>query len=95
MDDRYSLRHQKAGQTPNSPAAIANLNWLCNTHLAGRHGVEIIDLVDQPELAIMGQILASPTLVRRLPKPFKRTIGDLSKAAQVLRGLDLEAWSVL
>ena len=91
MDDRYNLRLYVAGQTPKSLAAIANLKMLCNTHLAGRYTVEIIDLVDKPELAIMDQILALPTLVRRLPPPLKRIIGDLSKTERVLRGLDIDA----
>jgi circadian clock protein KaiB len=93
MDDRYNLRLYVAGQTPKSLAAIANLKMLCNTHLAGRYTVEIIDLVDKPELAIMDQILALPTLIRRLPQPLKRIIGDLSKTERVLRGLDINARS--
>ncbi len=93
MGEQYNLRLYVAGQTPKSLVAIANLKWLCNTHLAGRHTIEIIDLVDQPQLAIMDQVLALPTLVRRLPKPLKRIIGDLSKMERVLRGLDIEAWS--
>jgi circadian clock protein KaiB len=93
MDDRYNLRLYVAGQTPKSLAAIANLQLLCDTHLAGRHTVEIIDLVDQPQLAVVDQIFALPTLVRRLPKPLKRIIGDLSKTDRVLRGLGLEAGS--
>lgn len=95
MDDRYNLRLYVAGQTPKSLAAIANLKLLCNTHLAGRYTVEIIDLVDKPELAVMDQILALPTLVRRLPEPLKRIIGDLSKTERVLRGLDIEARGAL
>jgi circadian clock protein KaiB len=93
MEDRYNLRLYVAGQTPKSLAAIANLKMLCNTHLAGRYTVEIIDLVDKPELAIMDQILALPTLIRRLPEPLKRIIGDLSKTERVLRGLDIKTRS--
>jgi circadian clock protein KaiB len=93
MDDRYNLCLYVAGQTPKSLAAIANLRMLCNTHLAGRFTVEIIDLVDKPELAVMDQILALPTLVRRLPEPLKRIIGDLSKTERVLRGLDIKTQS--
>jgi circadian clock protein KaiB len=91
MDDQYSLRLYVAGQTPKSLAAIANLRRLCDNYLAGRYSVEIIDLIVEPHLAAMDQVLALPTLVRRLPKPFKRIIGDLSKTERVLVGLDIEA----
>lgn len=93
MDDQYNLRLYVAGQTPKSLTAIANLKWLCDTYLAGRHSVEIIDLIDEPHLAIMDHILALPTLVRRLPKPLKRIIGDLSKTERVLFGLEIETRS--
>ena len=93
MDDQYNLRLYVAGQTPKSLTAIANLKWLCDTYLAGRHSVEIIDLIDEPHLAIMDHILALPTLVRRLPKPLKRIIGDLSKTERVLYGLEIETRS--
>jgi len=93
MADLYNLRLYVAGQTPKSLAAIANLKRLCDTYLAGRHSVEIIDLIDEPQLAIMDQILALPTLVRRMPKPIRRIIGDLSKTEHVLLGLDIQAWS--
>ncbi len=94
MDDQYTLRLYVAGQTPKSLAAIANLKSLCATHLAGRYSIEIIDLVEAPHLAIVDGILALPTLVRRLPKPLKRIIGDLSKTERVLLGLDIEARGV-
>ena len=90
MDDQYNLRLYIAGQTPKSLAAVTNLKRLCDTHLAGRYSVEIIDLIDEPQLAITDQILALPTLVRRLPEPLKRIIGDLSKTERVLIGLDIE-----
>ncbi|HVC62343.1 MAG TPA: circadian clock KaiB family protein [Acetobacteraceae bacterium] len=93
MDDQYNLRLYVAGQTPKSLAAIANLKWLCDSYLPGRHSVEIIDLIDEPQLAITDQIFALPTLVRRLPKPIKRIIGDLSKMERVLVGLDIEVRS--
>ncbi len=93
MDDQYNLRLYVAGQTPKSLAAIANLKWLCDRYLPGRHSVEIIDLIDEPHLAITDQIFALPTLVRHLPKPLKRIIGDLSKTERVLRGLDIAARS--
>jgi circadian clock protein KaiB len=90
MNGQYDLRLYVAGQTPRSLAAIANLKWLCENYLEGRYSVQIIDLIDEPHLAIMDQILALPTLVRRLPKPFKRIIGDLSRTDRVLVGLDIE-----
>jgi len=90
VDDQYNLRLYIAGQTPKSLAAVTNLKRLCDTHLAGRYSVEIIDLIDEPQLAITDQILALPTLVRRLPEPLKRIIGDLSKTERVLIGLDIE-----
>jgi circadian clock protein KaiB len=90
MDDHYNLRLYVAGQTPRSLAAIANLKSLCDTYLTGRYAVEIIDLIDEPHLAMADQIFALPTLVRRLPKPLKRIIGDLSKTERVLVGLDIE-----
>ncbi len=87
----YNLRLYVAGQTPKSLAAIANLTRLCQTHLAGRYAVEVIDLIEKPELAAADQILAIPTLVRRLPAPLKRIIGDLSKIDRVLVGLEIES----
>jgi circadian clock protein KaiB len=93
MGDQYDLRLYVAGQTPKSLAAIANLKWLCDTYLAGRYSVEIIDLIDEPHLAISDHIFALPTLVRRLPEPLKRIIGDLSRTERVLIGLDIEARS--
>ena len=89
MDNHYNLRLYVAGQTPKSLAAIANLKALCDTYLAGRYSVQIIDLIDAPHLAIMDQIVALPTLVRRLPEPLRRIIGDLSKTERVLLGLDI------
>jgi circadian clock protein KaiB len=83
----YSLRLYVAGQTPRSMAAIANLNELCEKHLAGRYTIEVIDLMKDPALAQRDQIIAIPTLVRRLPQPLKRIIGDLSNADRVLVGL--------
>ena len=89
MIEHYNLRLYVAGQTPKSLAAIANLKRICDTHLAGRYDVEVIDLVANPQLAAVDQILAVPTLVRRLPEPLKRIIGDLSKLDRVLLGLDI------
>lgn len=90
MDEQYDLRLYVAGQTPKSMAAIANLKHICDTHLAGRYSIQIIDLVETPQLAIRDHILAIPTLIRRLPEPLKRIIGDMSKAERVIVGLDIE-----
>jgi len=83
------LRLYIAGQTPRSVAAFANLKKICEEHLAGRYRIEVIDLVQNPQLAAGDQILAVPTLVRRLPEPVRRIIGDLSNAERVLVGLDV------
>jgi circadian clock protein KaiB len=88
--EQYNFRLYVAGQTPRSLAAIVNLRQICEVHLAGRYAVEVIDLMDNPQLAARDQILAVPTLVRQLPEPVKRIIGDLSKTARVLVGLDIE-----
>jgi circadian clock protein KaiB len=85
----YDLRLYVAGQTAKSIAAIANLKRLCEEYLSGRYNVEVIDLMLTPQLAAGDQILAIPTLVRRLPAPLKRIIGDLSNTERVLVGLDL------
>jgi circadian clock protein KaiB len=83
------LRLYIAGQTPRSIAAFANLKRICEEHLAGRYRIEVIDLVQNPKLAAGDQILAVPTLVRRLPEPVRRIIGDLSNTDRVLVGLDV------
>ena len=85
----YSLRLYVAGQTPKSLAAITNLRRVCDGHLAGRFSIEVVDLMKNPQLAAGDQILAVPTLVRRLPEPLKRIIGDLSNTERVLVGLDI------
>ena len=85
----YSLRLYVAGQTPKSVLAFKNLKQICEEHLPGRYEVEIIDLLENPQLARGDQILAIPTLVRRLPEPIKKIIGDLSNTERVLVGLDL------
>jgi circadian clock protein KaiB len=85
----YFLRLYVAGQTAKSMAAIANLKRVCETHLAGRYEIETIDLLKTPQLAAGDQNLAIPTLVRRLPTPLKRIIGDLSNTEKVLVGLDI------
>jgi circadian clock protein KaiB len=86
----WALRLYVAGQTPKSVAALGNLKRLCETHLAGRYQIEIVDLVKNPRLAAGDQILAVPTLVRKLPVPIKKIIGDLSNEERVLVGLDVQ-----
>jgi len=88
-EGRWELRLYVAGRTPKSVAAFANLKRICAEHLDGRYHVEVIDLLEQPQLAKGDQIIAVPTLVRRLPPPLKRIIGDLSDEKKVLVGLDL------
>src|SRR6266540_5061396 len=83
------LRLYIAGQTPRSIAAFANLKRICEQHLAGRYRIEIIDLIQNPQLAAGDQILAVPTLVRRLPEPVRKIIGDLSNTERVLVVLDV------
>jgi circadian clock protein KaiB len=85
----YNLRLYVAGQTAKSITALANLKKICEEHLAGRYQIEVIDLLEHPQLAAGDQILAVPTLVRRLPEPLKRIIGNLSDMERVLVGLDL------
>jgi circadian clock protein KaiB len=85
----YQLRLYVAGQTPKSLAAFANLKKLCEEHLAGQYEIEVIDLLKKPQLASGDQILAIPTLVRRLPSPIKKIIGDLSNTERVIVGLDI------
>jgi len=85
----YILRLYVAGQTRKSLAAFANLKKICEEHLAGRYKIEVIDLRENPQLAKGDQILAIPTLVRQLPPPLKKIIGDLSNTEKVLVGLDL------
>ena len=88
--DVWRLRLYIAGHTPNSLAAIANLRRGCEDSLHGRYRIEIIDLLKKPQLAKGDQIIAVPTLVRRLPPPIKKIIGNLSIADRVLVGLDLQ-----
>ena len=88
-NEGYNLRLYVAGQTPKSVAAIANLKKICETHLPGRYEITIIDLMKDPALAQRDQIVAIPTLIRHLPEPLKRIIGDLSNLEKVLIGLDI------
>jgi circadian clock protein KaiB len=85
----WVLRLYVAGQTSRSIAAFANLKKICEEHLAGRYRIEVVDLLENPRLAKGDQILAIPTLVKRLPPPVKKIIGDLSNTERVLVGLDL------
>jgi circadian clock protein KaiB len=87
--ETWELRLYVAGQTPRSLAAFANLKKICETHLAGSYRIEVIDLLENPTLASGDQILAIPTLVRKLPPPIKKIIGDLSNTERVLVGLDV------
>jgi circadian clock protein KaiB len=87
---KFELRLYVAGHTAKSIAAFANLQRICETHLAGQYHIEVIDLIKTPQLAAGDQILAVPTLVRRLPEPIKKIIGDLSNDARVLVGLDVQ-----
>lgn len=86
---RYILKLYVAGQSPKSVSAIANIRKICEEHLLGRHDLEVIDLYQQPQLAPGEQIIAIPTLLRKLPSPLRRIIGDLSNTERVLAGLDL------
>jgi circadian clock protein KaiB len=85
----WKLRLYVAGQTPKSIRAFANLKALCEEHLKGRYHVEVIDLLKRPQLARGDQIVAIPTLVRKLPPPVRKIIGDLTDTVRVLVGLDL------
>jgi circadian clock protein KaiB len=88
--DFFILRLYIAGQTPNSIAAIANLKKICEDKLKGKYRIEVVDLLVKPQLAKGDQIIAIPTLVRRLPPPVKKIIGNLSKTESVIVGLDLQ-----
>lgn len=88
-EERFVLRLYIAGQTPKCVRAFTNLKQICEEHLANRYQIEVIDLLQNPQLARGDQILAVPTLVRQLPEPVKKIIGDLSNTERVLVGLDL------
>lgn len=85
----WNLRLYVAGQTPKSIRAFANLKTLCEKHLKGRYRIEVIDLMENPQLGRGDQIVAIPTLVRKLPEPVRKIIGDLSNSERALVGLDL------
>jgi len=90
QNDFYILRLYIAGQTPNSVTAIANLKKICEEKLKGKYRIEVVDLLVKPQLARGDQIIAIPTLVRKLPPPVKKIIGNLSKTENVIVGLDLQ-----
>lgn len=87
--DVWELRLYVAGQTPRSIAAFANLKKMCEEHLAGRYNIEVVDLVKHPQLVAGDQILAIPTLVRKLPQPLRKIVGDLRDTERALVGLQL------
>ena len=89
QEERFVLRLYIAGQTPKCVRAFTNLKQICEEHLANRYRIEVIDRLENPQLARGDQILAVPTLVRQLPEPVKKIIGDLSNTERVLVGLDL------
>jgi circadian clock protein KaiB len=91
LEKIWQLRLYVAGQTPKSLTAFSNLKTICETHLKGAYDIEVIDLLEQPQLSKGDQILAIPTLVRKLPVPVRKIIGDLSDTERVLVGLDLRA----
>ena len=91
--EQWILRLYIAGQSARSSSALSNLEQVCEKHLAGRYRIEVIDLLRQPQLARGDQIVALPTLVRRLPPPMKKIIGDLSNEERLLVGLDLRRGS--
>jgi circadian clock protein KaiB len=88
-EEIWNLRLYVAGQTPKSITAFANLKKICDEHLAGKYRIEVIDLLKNPQLAKGDQIIAIPTLVRKLPQPIKKIIGDLANTERVLVGLDI------
>src|SRR3954464_10339935 len=90
-DDLWDLRLYVAGQTAKSLAAFANLKKVCEEHLAGKYTIEVVDLLVNPQLARGDQIVAIPTLVRKLPEPIRKIIGDLSNTERVLVGLQLRS----
>lgn len=86
---KYELRLYIAGQTPKSITALQNINKLCKDHLDGKYSIEVIDLLQNPQLAEGDQIFAIPTLVRKVPEPIRKIIGDLSDQEKVLVGLNI------
>jgi circadian clock protein KaiB len=91
--EKWELRLYTAGQSPKSIAALANLKRVCEEHLAGRYSIEVVDLLKNPRLAKDHEIIAIPTLVRKLPEPLRKLVGDLSDTERTLVGLQLRARS--
>ena len=89
-DERYTLRLYVTGMTPRSLRAIENIKRLCETSLKGRYSLDVVDIYRHPELAGEAQVIAAPTLIKELPLPLRRIIGDLSDREKVLVGLDLK-----
>jgi circadian clock protein KaiB len=89
LPETWELRLYVAGKSPKSVAAFSNLKRLCDEHLAGRYNIEVVDLLQNPQLAAGDQIVAIPTLIRKLPEPLRRIVGDLSDAERTLVGLQL------
>lgn len=89
--EHYDLCLYVAGQSPRSLTALVNLKRLCEDHLPGRYEIDVVDLMESPQLAAQDEIIAIPTLVRRRPMPIRKVIGDLSNTERVLAGLQLEA----
>ena len=87
--EKWNLRLYTAGQSPKSLAALANLKRVCDEHLAGRYSIEVVDLLKNPRLAKEDEIIAIPTLVRKLPEPLRKLVGDLSDTERTLVGLQL------
>lgn len=92
--ETWQLRLYVAGQTPRSVAAFANLKRICEEHLAGRYDIEVVDLVKHPQLAAGDQILAIPTLVRKLPQPLRKIVGDLRDTERALVGLQIRSAAI-
>jgi circadian clock protein KaiB len=90
-DDKWRLRLYVAGRSPKCVAALENLKRFCEEHMPGQYEIEVIDLLENPRLAKDDQIVAIPTLVRKLPEPLRRIIGDLSNAERMFVGLDLRS----
>ncbi len=88
-DEKYILRLYVAGSTPQSSRAIKNLKEICETHLEGRYALTVVDLYAQPERAREDQIVVAPTLIRQMPLPVRRVVGDLSNTERVLAALDI------
>jgi circadian clock protein KaiB len=94
-EQTWELRLYVAGQTPKCISAVQNLKRYCETHLKGKYKIEVIDLIEQPQLAEGDQIFAIPTLVRKMPQPIRKIIGDLSNEEKVLVGLNIRPINVV